>query len=128
MAEPPQMYMVGLITRHMSRTFDFYRRLGVDFDQQSGTHREARVRDLTFFLDERPEAWHPGIEGRPYPWLLEFFFESLEDLRAKVDELVAEGHDLIDVPYPTAFGMWFAFVADPDGNTVLLSAQRDEAE
>lgn len=122
------MYMVGLVTRHMSRSFDFYRRLGVDFDQQGGAHREARVSDLTFFLDERPEAWHPGIEERPYPWLLEFFFESLEDLRAKVDELVAEGHELIDAPYLTAFGMWFAFIADPDGNTVLLSAQQDQED
>ncbi len=122
------MYMVGLVARNMSRSFDFYRALGVNFDQQSGAHREARVSDLTFFLDERPEAWHPGIEDRPYTWLLEFFFESVEDLRAKVEELTGEGYELIDEPYATAFGMWFAFVADPDGNTVLLSAQRDEAD
>jgi predicted enzyme related to lactoylglutathione lyase len=65
---------------------------------------------------------------RPYPWLLEFFFESVEDLSAKVDELVGAGYRLIDAPYMTAFGMWFAFVEDPDGNTVLLSAQRDEPD
>jgi len=122
------MYMIGLITRHMSRSFDFYRRLGVDFEHQAGPHREAVVGDLTLFLDERPGAWHPGIRDRPYPWLLEFFFESVEDLRAKVDELVGAGYRLIDAPYTTAFGMWFAFVEDPDGNTVLLSAQRDQAD
>lgn len=128
MPSKPKMYMVGLVTDDMARSHDFYRRLGVDFDADSGSHREARVSDIIFFLDDRPSAWHPGSQERPYPWLLEFYFESLEDLRAKLGELASEGHEVIDEPYPTAFGMWFVFVTDPDGNTVLLSAQQDQAD
>jgi catechol 2,3-dioxygenase-like lactoylglutathione lyase family enzyme len=116
--------MVGLITNDMERSHDFYGRLGVDFGGAAGRHREAKIPGLTFFLDDAPTVWHPRIEGRPYPWLLEFFFESIADLRSKLDELVAAGYQLIDEPYVTGFGMWFAFIADPDGNTVLLSAEQ----
>jgi catechol 2,3-dioxygenase-like lactoylglutathione lyase family enzyme len=115
--------MVGLITSDMERSHDFYRRLGIDFEHPAGSHREAKVAGLTFFLDDKPAAWHPGVEERPYPWLLEFFFESIEDLQSKLDELSEAGYEVLDEPYPTPFGMWFAFVADPDGNTVLLSAE-----
>jgi predicted enzyme related to lactoylglutathione lyase len=120
--------MVGLITRDMERSQDFYSRLGVDFGESVGTHREAEMPAFTFFLDERPSGWHPGIEARPYPWLLEFYFESLADLRSKLDELTAAGTEAIDEPYDTGFGMWFAFVADPDGNTVLLSAEKSPGD
>jgi hypothetical protein len=76
MAPKPRLYMIGLITKHMARSHDFYRRLGVDFGAASGTHREAKVPALTFFLDDQPSVWHSGVEERPYPWLLKFYFES----------------------------------------------------
>jgi catechol 2,3-dioxygenase-like lactoylglutathione lyase family enzyme len=120
--------MVGLIAEDLERSHDFYGRLGLEFDVDAGTHREARAAQLTFFLDGQPSAWHPSFGDRPYPWLLEFFFESLSELRSKLDELIAAGYEPIDQPYDTGFGMWFAFVADPNGNTVLLSAQREAGD
>lgn len=116
--------MVGLATKDLERTHDFYRRLGLDFQEEAGTHREAEISTLTFFIDGRPSVWHPRFEERPYPWLLEFYFGSLADLRSKLDELRGEGYEVIDEPYDNGFGMWFAFIADPDGNTVLLSSQQ----
>jgi catechol 2,3-dioxygenase-like lactoylglutathione lyase family enzyme len=124
MAPEPRLYMIGLVSQLLERSDDFYRRLGLDFQDTVGTHREVHVPDLTFFIDGRPSNWHPGFEERPYPWLLEFYFESLADLRSKIDELTGAGYDLIDEPYDNGFGMWFAFIADPDGNTVLLSSQQ----
>ena len=130
MAPKPRLYMVGLITNDLERSHEFYRRLGLDFEDAAGTHREAKTPGLTFFLDGRPSDWHPGFEGRAYPWLLEFYFDSLADLRSQLDELKGAGYELIDEPYDNGFGMWFAFIADPDGNMVLLSSQQspdDEA-
>lgn len=123
MAPQPRLYMIGLITKHMEKSHDFYRRLGLDFGAASGTHREAKVPASTFFLDEQPSVWHSGVAESPYPWLLEFYFESLDDLRSKLNELTTAGYRLIDEPYDTGFGMWFAFISDPDGNTVLLSTE-----
>ncbi len=128
MESKPRLYMVGLIADDLERSHDFYGRLGLDFDVDAGTHREAKAEQLTLFLDGRPSAWHPSFNDRPYPWLLEFFFESLADLRSKLDELTAAGYELLDEPYDTGFGMWFAFVSDPDRNTVLLSAQRESSD
>ena len=119
--------MVGLIAAELERSQDFYRRLGLDFENAGGSHREAKAEQLTFFLDSRPSVWHPSFDDQPYPWLLEFFFETFADLRSKLDELTTAGYEVLNEPYDTGFGMWFAFVADPDRNTVLLSAQQDSA-
>jgi hypothetical protein len=43
-------------------------------------------------------------------------------LEAKFDELVGLGYDGLRAPYNNGFGMLFAFVGDPDGNAILLSA------
>lgn len=121
--------MIGLITADLGRSLEFYRHLGLEFKGAEGsTHQEAEVPALTFFLDGRPTAWHPGFEGRTYPWLLEFYFDSFADLRQQLDELGEAGYEVVDEPYDTGFGMWFAFVTDPDGNTVLLSAERSGDE
>jgi len=116
--------MVGLITKDLERSQDFYRRLGIDFESEAGHHREAKVDGLTFFIDSQPSVWHPGFQERSYPWLLEFYFDSLADLRSMLVELTEAGYRLIDEPFDTGFGMWFAFIADPDGNTVLLSSEK----
>jgi len=114
--------MVGLITKDLEGSQDFYGRLGLDFENAAGPHREAKAEGLTFFIDGQPSNWHPGYQERPYPWLLEFYFDSLADLRSMLAELTEAGYQLIDDLFDNGFGMWFAFIADPDGNTVLLSS------
>jgi len=124
MTPKPKLYMVGITSEDLERSHDFYRRLGLDFDRDDGSHREAKVAGLTVFIDGQPSAWHPNFKQRPYPWLLEFYFESLDELHTSLGELTDAGYHLLDEPYDTGFGMWFAFIEDPDGNTVLLSAAR----
>lgn len=124
MSPKPKFYMVGVVSDHLDESTDFYHRLGLDFDTGAGSHREAKVADLTVFLDGRPSVWHPRFGERPYEWLFEFYFESLPALEAKIDELAEAGYEIVDRPYDNGFGMWFAFVADPEGNTVLLSAEK----
>lgn len=122
-APKAKLYMVGLISKDLERSLDFYRRLGIEFESEAGHHREAKVDGLTFFIDSQPSVWHPRFQQRSYPWLLEFYFDSLVDLRSMLVELTEAGYLLMDEPYDTGFGMWFAFIADPDGNTVLLSSE-----
>lgn len=119
--------MVGVIATDAVASQEFYERLGLEFGAAGGSHREAKVPGLTFFVDGRPSVWHPSFEERPYPWLIEFYFDSIADLEAKVEELAGAGYEVVDRPYDNGYGMWFAFVADPDGNTVLLSAERSDS-
>jgi len=40
---------------------------------------------------------------------------------AKYTELTSFGYQSHRAPYETSFGMYFAMLNDPDGNTILLS-------
>jgi len=89
---------------------------------------------LTFFLDSRPGRWDPKFASsqgqKPliqsddyYPFLLEFYLKERSVLDAKYQEMVGYGYNGLRDPYITAFNMYFAFVKDPDGNAILLSAE-----
>jgi hypothetical protein len=54
--------------------------------------------------------------------ILEFYLNEQAALEAKYAELIDCGYQGFREPYATSFGMYFAMVKDPDGNTVLLSA------
>jgi hypothetical protein len=41
---------------------------------------------------------------------------------AKYNELTGFGYQSAHTPFVTSFGMYFAMVNDPDGHTILLSA------
>jgi hypothetical protein len=87
---------------------------------------------LTFFLDSNPARWDPGfvnednLEPAPpaahYPSILEFYLKDRAVLDAKYQELTGFGYQSRRAPYVTTFGIYFALIYDPDGNTILLSA------
>lgn len=127
--------MLGVIVRDMPAAVTFYRRLGLDIPEgsESSTHVEIKMGGgMTFFLDARPTRWDPGYgsyseeqptaSGDRYPMILEFYLHAQATLEAKYAELTAYGYAGFREPYRTAFGMCFAMVKDPDGNTILLSA------
>jgi len=126
------IYMVGLITADMAKALDFYRRLGVDIPEGSEgkTHVEVKMGAMTFFLDSRPIRFDPGFpQSLPprepsagYPFLLEFYLKERAVVDAKYTELVSLGHRSLRAPYVTSFNMYFAWLNDPDGNAILLSA------
>jgi catechol 2,3-dioxygenase-like lactoylglutathione lyase family enzyme len=131
-----ELYMIGLIVKDMPAALAFYRRLGLAIPDGSETKSHVEIKmgsGLTFFLDSRPEGWDPKFdphivsESRPagtnYPHLLEFYLNGQATLEAKYAELVAYGYEGFREPYRTTFGMVFAMVKDPDGNTILLSAE-----
>ena len=136
-----ELYMIGLIARDMGRALEFYRRLGLDIPEGSEdtTHVEIKMQSgLTLFLDSRPARWDPGFahadqpahQDAPnsYPFLLEFYLKQRAAVDAKYHELAGFGYQGYRAPYDTSFGMRFAMIKDPDGNTVLLSGDLEEQQ
>ena len=131
---PLELYMVGLIVADMPAALAFYRHLGLAIPDGSEARSHVQIKmsgGLTFFLDAHPERWDPefdpqsvpvpGASGR-YTHLLEFYLHEQAALEAKYAELVGLGYEGYRAPYHNGFGMIFAMVKDPDGNTILLSA------
>ena len=63
-----------------------------------------------------------------YRSLLEFYLKTRAAVDAKYSELIGFGYQSYRAPYETSFGMYFAMVKDPDGNTILLSGDLEENE
>ena len=129
-----ELYMLGLIVRDMGKALEFYRRLGLAIPEGSEkqTHVEIRMESgLTVFLDSRPSRWDPGFvqtedpgpveASGSYPVILEFYLKERSAVEAKYKELTGFGYQGYRAPYETSFGMCFAMIKDPDGNTILLS-------
>src|SRR5262249_23562754 len=130
-----ELYMVGLIVQDMPAALAFYRRLGLAIPDGSETQSHVEIKmgsGMTFFLDSRPRRWDPRFDtqldpersaaGHRYPMILEFYLQEQAALEAKYTELIDDGYQGFREPYLTSFGMYFAMVKDPDGNTILLSA------
>jgi len=58
--------------------------------------------------------------------ILEFSLKSREAVDATYHELTGFGYQGYRALYTTSFGMYFAMVKDPDGNTILLSGDLAE--
>ncbi|HEY1388427.1 MAG TPA: VOC family protein [Ktedonobacterales bacterium] len=129
------LYMVGVTTQNMSKTVEFYRQLGVAIPdgEEAKPHIEVKMPgELTFFLNNRPIASdNPTLVGTPggtYSILLEFYLKTEAAVEAKYHELIESGYTSYHTPFKTNIGMLFAFVNDPDGNTVLLSGDLEAEE
>ena len=134
-----ELYMLGLIVRDMGTSLEFYRRLGLAIPEGSEekTHVEVKMGSgLTFFLDSQPSRWDPNYVRKDdpgptdtsanYPFILEFYLKKQAMVEAKYKELTGLGYASYRAPYETSFGMYFAMIKDPDGNTILLSGDLEE--
>jgi catechol 2,3-dioxygenase-like lactoylglutathione lyase family enzyme len=135
------LYMLGLVVRDMQQALEFYRRLGLTIPEGSEAKSHVQIKmnnGLTLFLDSNPARWDPAFADQPefernaanarYPMVLEFYFEEQRAVAAKYEELVNFGYHGYRAPYVTPFNMYFAMVQDPDGNTILLSAELASGE
>jgi uncharacterized glyoxalase superfamily protein PhnB len=125
------IYMVVVIVEDMARSLDFYRLLGVDVPPDGDDQPTVGIKmgEMTFLLStERANAvWDPArVETEPgqgYRMLLEFLLDDPRSVDAKYIEMTSHGYESHAAPYDTGFGMRFAMIHDPDGNTVLLSGE-----
>jgi catechol 2,3-dioxygenase-like lactoylglutathione lyase family enzyme len=135
-----ELYMLGLIVQDMGKSLEFYRRLGLAIPEGSEgkTHVQIKMGSgLTFFLDSNPALWDSSFSrtddsGReeatgPYRSVLEFYLKTEAAVQAKYAELTGLGYQGYRAPYKTSFGMCFALMKDPDGNTLLLSGDLEES-
>jgi hypothetical protein len=128
-----EIYMIGVIVEDMLRAVEFYRRLGVDIPEGNETkgHVEVKMSGLTFFLTTKKVnvRWDPARTDASggYRMILEFYLKTREAVDAKYAELTGYGYNGHYAPFDTPFNTYFAFVDDPDGNTILLSAFEEPA-
>jgi uncharacterized glyoxalase superfamily protein PhnB len=131
---PLELYMVGLIVQDMPAALAFYRQLGlvIPDGSEARSHVEIKMGNMSLFLDSKPGRWDPKFGTQPdarpdapddrYSVILEFYLKEQAALEAKYAELTESGYQGFREPYATSFGMYFAMIKDPDGNTILLSA------
>jgi catechol 2,3-dioxygenase-like lactoylglutathione lyase family enzyme len=116
-----ELYMVGLVAQDMDQSLEFYRRLGLAIPDDSAGQPHVEVKmsgGLTFFLNAPRRLMHldaPRV-------ILEFYLKERPAVDAKYAEMIGYGYTSAHAPFVTSFGMYFAMVDDPDGNTILLSA------
>lgn len=134
-----ELYMLGLIVQDMGKSLEFYRRLGLAIPEGSEDQTHVQIKmgsGLTFFLDSRPSRLDPSFVRRDEPRqqeavdsyrsVLEFYLKTQAAVEAKYAELTSFGYQGHRAPYKTSFGMCFALIKDPDGNTILLSGDLEE--
>lgn len=116
-----ELYMLGLMAQNMDKSLEFYRRLGLAIPEGSEgqPHVEVKMKgELTFFLNasrQMEELGSPRV-------ILEFYLKKRTTVDAKYAELTDFGYQSYHAPFISSIGMYFAMVNDPDGNTILLSA------
>lgn len=125
MADSLQLYMVGVMVEDMTEALTFYRQLGLAVpDGRASNHVQVKMENgVTLFLDGRPEDWDPGYGDEPYGNIIEFYLETEQAVRDRVEEMESQGYAAFRPPYITQFGMCFAMFKDPPGNTILLSGE-----
>lgn len=129
-----QLFMIGLNVQDMDKSQEFYRRLGLVIPAGSQDEPHVQVKmgeEFTFFLDTRsirPEKAAPGETVEHYRVLFEYYLKSQAAVEAKYAELIGYGYQSYRAPFIYVNGMCFALVNDPDGNTILLSGDIEEAQ
>jgi len=124
-----ELYMVGVIVSDMPKAVEFYRRLGVDIPAGSENQRHVPIKmgEMTFFLNTRDlnARWDPAkIEAAGgYRIILEFYLKTRPEVDAKYAEMIGYGYQSHVAPFETPFNVYFAMIDDPDGNTILISAE-----
>lgn len=125
----PRLDAIGVIVSDMARAIDFYRRVGLEFDEESGdeVHAEAvGPGGLRVMLDTEASvmsfsSWQPPTGGSPRT-ALAFLCDSPAEVDRLFDELVEAGGSGHLRPFDAPWRQRYATVHDPDGNAVDLFA------
>lgn len=129
-----QLYMVGLTVQDMEKAKEFYRRLGLAIPEENPKRPPLMIKmdgEFTLFLAPKSIESEQTASGEPlenYRILFEYYLKSQAAVQAKYAELIGYGYQSYRAPFIYSNGMCFALVNDPDGNTILLSGDVEEAE
>ncbi|MEJ3747651.1 VOC family protein [Actinomycetes bacterium KLBMP 9797] len=125
----PRFDAIGLVTADMTRSLDFYRRLGLTFPDGAETepHTEAVLPGgLRLMLDtvEMVKSIAPDWQGPSDGGgaSLAFRCDDPADVDKTYTDLVAAGYHGEREPWDAVWGQRYAVVNDPDGNGIDLFA------
>jgi len=131
----PRFSLVELVVQDMARSLAFYRRLGLDIpadaDREEHVHTSLSG-DVSIAWDTREvirsfdPSWTPPSGGHGVG--VAFACDSPADVDSTYADLVAAGHDGHLKPWDAFWGMRYAVVHDPDGNSVDLYAPLPSGE
>jgi catechol 2,3-dioxygenase-like lactoylglutathione lyase family enzyme len=124
-----RLEVVGLVVRDMARSLAFYRRLGLDLAPEADRepHVEAALPgglklawDTVEIILSFDPGWTPPGGGPRMG--LAFRVETPADVDKTYEELVSLGYEGHLPPWDAPWGMRYAVIHDPDGNSVDLFA------
>lgn len=126
----PRLDLIGIATSDMSRSLDFYRLLGLTFDDgaEDAPHVEVTLDgglrlawDTVATIQSFDPAWSTPSGGARVA--LAFDCDTPDGVDATYDRLVAAGAHGHLSPWDAVWGQRYAIVHDPDGNTIDIFAE-----
>lgn len=125
---------LNLVVADMARTVDFYRRLGLDIDDNHpwGAHHVTAAMpngfELEFDSTKLADSYDPLARGFPDAVrnVIVFALPSRDAVDTLYTELTAAGFEGHQPPYDAFWGARYAVVDDPDGNFVGLMSPSDD--
>ncbi len=123
----PRLDAIGVVVSDMTRAIDFYRRLGLEFEEGGAdwVHAEAAgPGGLRVMLDTEASVasfsdWQPPTGGDPRT-ALAFLCDDSGEVDRIYEELVGAGGRGHLPPFDAPWGQRYASVRDRDGNAVDL--------
>ena len=118
---------IGIVVADMKTTLDFYRCLGLEFDDETQDHVEARLPSglrIGFDTQELVRGFDPSWSapaGSPRISLA-FLCDGPSEVDSRYTDLVRAGYAGHKEPWDAFWGQRYAQLRDPDGNGVDLFA------
>ena len=122
----PELNAIGIAVADLQRTLEFYRLLGLDFDEPDDGHVEATMANGTRLMFDTEEVIRSFLPDwrRANGNQVSLAFECSSP--AEVDEVyarvVAAGFEGEKEPWDAFWGQRYALLGDPDGVRVNLYA------
>lgn len=120
---------IGIVSRNLQKSVDFYRHLGLNFPAQvpkGEEHIEATtpggLRVMLDTVDLVKKFTPDWVQPVVHPIGLAFEMKSPAEVDKVFRQLVAAGYKGARDPWDTFWGQRYASVLDPDGNGVDLFA------
>ncbi len=134
MKRGPRLHQLNIVSRNLTASIEFYRRLGVEippervWQTETGTHHassndtidESRI-DIELDSAAFASIWNTGWSGRddlPGNIVVGFQLASREAVDQLFSDLTNAGYVGLQAPYDAFWGSRYAIVQDPDGIAV----------
>ena len=130
MSERPGFLGIYLFVRDLPATLAFYRMLGLEVEEVSGTFARAVMpngANIEFGTAELTRSYDPKWQAPSGPGsnTINFELASREAVDAMYEKLTSAGYVKHLAPCDPPWQSQFAIVDDPDGNVVGLHSPRD---